>query len=73
VAAKRKLRKGKKQAETKKKTPGTSCNVSLSGEHVKSHDITVSEDADGFFQENIKSIMESKRIVNDVITQICKE
>jgi len=47
--------------------------VSFNGENMKSVDVTVSQDADGFFNENIKSILESKRTINDIINQIQKE
>jgi hypothetical protein len=72
-AAKRKIRKkrGTKKGEegvVKKKTPGTSANVSFTGDHTdKSANVTVSSEDDGFFNENIKSIMESKCTINNVI------
>jgi len=73
-AARRRLKKKRSRPEgEKKKTPGTSCNVSFNGENMKSVDVTVSQDADGFFNENIKSILESKRTINDIINQIQKE
>lgn len=73
-AARRRLKKKRAAPNPdKKKTPGTSCNVSFNGENVKSVDVTVSQEADGFFNENIKSILESKRTINDIITQIQKE
>lgn len=70
-AARRRLKKKRAVNQgDRKKTPGTSCNVSFNGENVKSVDVTVSQEADGFFNENIKSILESKRTINDIIGQI---